>query len=297
MDIKSLLAIAVIKSLRLLSLSGARRLGALLAGLMRVSNSVMYRTTQRNIALCYPQLHALEQERLVRESVYHTACSIAETGVAWAGSEAALVRNAAMVCRVEGERLFLDALAAGNGVMLITLHMGNWEWLAAYLPARCKLSVLYKMAKMPYFERWMLRVRQRGGVRLVNGTRAGVESFIQDYCTGGTVLFAPDQEPSRKSGIYAPFFGIAALTPKLPHDMIQCHPRGKVLYTYVKRVASGFELVFREAPQELFSSDLLTSATALNRGFEQCIADAPAQNQWDYKRFKRRPDGERNVYK
>ena len=297
MDIKSLLAIAVIKSLRLITLKGARRFGALLALLMRLSNSVMYRTTQRNIALCYPQLDAHEQKQLVHDSLYHTACSIAETGIAWAGSEAALARNATMVREVEGEHLFLNALADGKGVMLITLHMGNWEWLAAYLPARCQLNVLYKMAKLPYFERWMLRVRQRGGVRLVNGTRAGVESFIQSYCTGGTVLFAPDQEPSRKSGIYAPFYGIAALTPKLPYDMIRRQPQGKVLYTYVKRVEGGFHVVFREAPKALFNADLLTSATALNQGFEACIADAPAQNQWDYKRFKRRPEGKKNVYK
>jgi KDO2-lipid IV(A) lauroyltransferase len=33
------------------------------------------------------------------------------------------------------------------------------------------------------------------------------------------------------------------------------------------------------------------AAAALNRSVESCIADCPEQYQWEYKRFKKQPDG------
>lgn len=297
MDIKSYLAIGLIKFLGLFTLSGARRFGDFIAWLLRVSKSGMYRITLRNLELCLPHLNTEQREALARQSLRETARSIAETGIAWGGTEKQMARNAACITRVVNEELFTQALAANTGVMLITLHYGNWEWLNAYLPQRCKLTGLYKIAKMPLFEQWMLDTRQRGGVRMVHGTREGVETFIQHYLDGRTVLFAPDQEPSIKSGVFAPFFGVQALTPKLPHELIQRNPAGKVLFIYMKRVEAGFELVFRQAPELIYSADPVESATGLNQGFEQCIADDPAQYQWDYKRFKRRPAGETKIYR
>jgi Kdo2-lipid IVA lauroyltransferase/acyltransferase len=297
MDIKSYLAIALIKFLGLFSLRGARRLGDGIAWLLRVSNSGMYKVTLRNLELCLPHLSAMEREQLARQSLRETARSIAETGIAWGGSEKEMTRNAKCITRVRNEELFTAALAANSGVMLITLHYGNWEWLNAYLPQRCKLTGLYKIAKMPVFEQWMLNTRQRGGVRMVHGTRAGVETFIQHYVDGRTVLFAPDQEPSTKSGVFAPFFGVPALTPKLPYELMQRNPAGRVLFIYMHRVKDGFELVFQKAPELMYNADPVLSATGLNQGFEQCIAADPAQYQWDYKRFKRRPEGESKVYR
>ncbi len=290
MDIKSLLAIGLIKSLGLFSLQGARRFGTMIGRGLVVSNSTLYQTTLKNLALCYPDMDEQARQMLAKRSVIETGKSMAETGVAWTGSEKEMLRNEGQLKRIVNESLFLDAVASGQGVLLLTLHFGNWEWLNCYLPSRGRIMGLYKMAKMPAFEQWMLRTRQRGGVTMVSGNRSGVERFIDHFKQGGVALLAPDQEPSEKSGVWAEFFGVPALTPKLIHHMLQSHPNGKALHVYVRRLEDGFELVFEAAETGIYSDDPSESATAMNRGFERCIASDPAQYQWDYKRFKRNPE-------
>ena len=58
----------------------------------------------------------------------------------------------------------------------------------------------------------------------------------------------------------------------------------------------GFKIVIKEADNDIVSSDLLTSITALNRSVESCVRDIPEQYQWEYKRFKRGRPGEAHHY-
>lgn len=291
MDIKSFFALTILKLLGLFTLQGARRFGAVIAWLLRGSNSTMYKVTKKNLALVYPHLSEQERERMARESLYHTGCSLAETGIAWGGTLEALKKNEQKVVSVKNDYLLKDAVEAGQGVLMLTLHFGNWEWMNAALPQRSqKLMGLYKMAKMPALEKNMLESRERCGVTMVPGTREGIERFIENYKSGNCCLIAPDQEPSTKSGVWAKFFSLPALTPKFIHQLVQENPKGKVLHVYMKRLPEGFELVFTEAEPEIYDSNLVVSATAMNRGFEKCVADDPVQYQWDYKRFKRNPE-------
>jgi len=41
---------------------------------------------------------------------------------------------------------------------------------------------------------------------------------------------------------------------------------------------------------------MVTSLTAMNRAIERCIAIAPAQYLWSYRRFKTQPEGAEPFY-
>jgi KDO2-lipid IV(A) lauroyltransferase len=43
-------------------------------------------------------------------------------------------------------------------------------------------------------------------------------------------------------------------------------------------------------------ADGSTGAAALNRGIESVLTHLPEQYWWSYKRFRRRPPGERRIY-
>lgn len=291
MDIKSFFALTLLRLLGLFTLNGARRFGVVIAWLLRITNSTLYRVTQKNLSLVYPEMTPQAREQLARASLYHTGCSLAETGIAWGGTLDQLRANEAKVVKIQNEHLLADAVTKGKGVLMLTLHFGNWEWMNAVLPQRSpNLMALYKMAKMPALEKNMLDSRQACGVTMVPGTREGVERFIDNYRAGNCCLIAPDQEPSTRSGIWAEFFGLPALTPRFIHQLTQENPEGTVLFVYMKRVPAGFELVFLDADPEIYADDIVTAANAMNRGFERCVADDPAQYQWDYKRFKRNPE-------
>ena len=59
----------------------------------------------------------------------------------------------------------------------------------------------------------------------------------------------------------------------------------------------GFEMIFRPADPEIYSDDIETSVTALNRSIEACVAEKPEQYQWEYKRFKGTQIDGKTVYK
>ena len=122
MDIKSFFALTILKLLGLFTLQGARRFGAVIAWLLRISNSTMYKVTKKNLALVYPHLSEQERERMARESLYHTGCSLAETGIAWGGTLEALKKNEQKVVSVKNDHFLKDAVEAGQGVLMLTLH-------------------------------------------------------------------------------------------------------------------------------------------------------------------------------
>lgn len=291
MDIKSALALGVIHSLGALSLPRARQLGSVIGRTLCFTKSRMYKVTLKNIELCYPQMPAEQQVQLAKESLQETAKTIAETGIAWGGTQAKFERNANMIQSTRNQHLFDEALANKEGVLILTPHIGNWEFISSWLPQRCHLMALYKIAKMPGFEKAMLKAREDSGAKLVPGTGQGVKAFFQHYMDKQVTLILPDQEPSVKSGVWADFFGINTLTPKIVHAMIQKNPKGRVLFAYNLRTETGFEMVFRDVDNGIYSEDPEQSAQAMNKGIEACIAEAPAQYQWDYKRFKKHPDG------
>ncbi|MFT6975848.1 MAG: KDO2-lipid IV(A) lauroyltransferase [Bermanella sp.] len=287
MDIKSRLALSIIRTLGLLSLSMARKFGHGLGVLLYTTKSSMFRVTIKNLELCFPEMPEPERLALAKKSVIETSKTIAETGIAWGGTEAKFLRNEKQIKNIHNLHLFEKAVKDGNGLLMLTMHYGNWEWVTSYLPKHCDLLALYKMAKMPGFEQAMLEARESSGTKLVAAGREGVKTFIKHYQDKKACIILPDQEPSEKSGIWSSFFGVPALTPKFIHYLIQKNSEGTVLYVYMQRVEGGFDLVFKEVEAGIYSSDLETSVLAMNKGLEKCIADDLSQYQWEYKRFKR----------
>jgi KDO2-lipid IV(A) lauroyltransferase len=292
MDIKSRVILAGMALMGLLTLRGARRLGALIAWFMRKTNSNAYKVTKKNLELCYPQMTEVEREKIARDSLYHAGCTIAEMGIAWGGSERRRVANRQLVKRVVNKELLDEALAEGKGVLILTTHYGNWEFYAGILPEFCgETLALYKSPGLPLLEERMSESRGASGLKLVAGGREGVQEFIKFYRAGKSCIIVPDQEPSPKSGVWSTYFGMPALTPKFINYLVKKNPEGRILISHIKRVDDGFEANFAEPDPEIYSKDLEVSAAAMNRSFERKInEDGTAQYAWNYKRFKKNPE-------
>ena len=107
----------------------------------------------------------------------------------------------------------------------------------------------------------------------------------------------PDQEPEPHSGEFAPFFGIQALTMTLLTNLAQ--KTGALVVTgWAKRIYEphGYEIIFCEAEEGVYSEDPLTQVQALNRSVEACVTKSAEQYQWEYKRFKKQPDNKPGIY-
>lgn len=277
-----------------LPFSLAQGLGAALGRLLDALDNETRRVTRRNIARCLPELDSGERRRLVRENLMQVGRTSTETAAIWLWP---WERVSPLIRGISGEELLTQAVARGRGVIIAAPHLGNWEIIGPFLSSRYAMTIMYRPPKLVELDDIMRRARERVGAHLVPTDASGVRALMKALKQGELVGILPDQEPGRESGVFAPFFGHPAntmvLLPKLARKT-----GATVLFLYAERLAKGggFQIHIRPAPQGIDDADLVTAATSLNRGVEECVRALPAQYQWGYKRFKARRAGDADFY-
>jgi Lauroyl/myristoyl acyltransferase len=287
---KSTLAVSALRLVGLLSLPAARRLGAFMGEVAYRRNSRGAKITRENLALCLPQLNEQERERMTRASLRETGKVATEVCVIWRNNE---VPVQSYIRRIEGEELARQPLADGKGLLILAPHLGNWEVLGLHLASLGPVTNLYQPPKLTGLDEVIRKGREKSGAQLVPTNAKGVAALLKNLKSNGICGILPDQNPNEdSSGGFAPFFGHSAFTMTLVHKLIQ-RTGCTAVFAFAKRVEDGFDLIYREAPEEIYSEDTETSLAALNLGVERLVMEAPEQYQWEYKRFKVAPDGER----
>lgn len=269
------------------------RLSGRLSGLWMRLSPIKRHTTERNLERCYPDMPPAERERLVRDSFRHYLCSVLESGHNWYWS---LQRLQGLCDGFVGERLLLDALSSGRGVVVLAPHFGAWEYLGVYLQKLPDIAILYKPPSNPAMEKALLEKRRRGGGKLIAANAPGLRQLYAHIRSGKGAGLLPDQQPSAGKGRFAPFFGIPALTAVLVPRLIQRTGCIALLGVCERLPGGRFRVHMLPADEDVYSSDLDTALAAVNRGVERCIAIDPAQYLWSYRRFKSQPAGGEPFY-
>lgn len=255
------------------------RVGWLLPGRFRS-------VTLDNVNRCFPELASGERRRLARHSLVETGRATAEAGALWSWPVERLVE---LEESVVGAELLEEALASERGTILLLPHLGNWEVFNHFLMRRAPFAALYRAPRVAELAELMRRARERTGCRMVPATRAGLKDLYRWLGGGGLTVILPDQEPLKKHGVFAPFFGVPALTMTLVGRLARrLDPH--LLYGFAERRPGGrFRIHFRPAPTGLDDPHPETAAARLNLGVEECVRTLPEQYTWSYKRFRTRP--------
>jgi len=275
---------------QLLPLRLAHAIGSIIGWLLYVCPSKAKKVTRRNLQLCFPEKSSTEIKSLTLQSLQETAKTAFELGRIWLDPVPKVLK---LVIRVVGEDIMKAAVDAGKGVLLLAPHLGSWELYGLHISNYAPTTYMYKPPKMDGFETVMTRFRARGGAALAPTDRRGVMQLLRALERGEIVGILPDQEPNRSSGVFAPFFGIDALTMTLA-SKLAAKTDAAVVCGFARRLAdsSGFEIIFKAADKDIASEDASVAAAALNRTVEACVCVEPAQYQWEYKRFSKRPPKE-----
>ena len=197
---------------------------------------------------------------------------------------------------VDGMAYVTEPLATGQGVIVLGPHLGNWEFLGMHLATLGDLVALYEPITLKKLDALVHRGRQGTGGKLVPTTPRGIAELVRSVRAGGITGILPDQVPSdENAGLNAPFFGVDCFTASLASNLIRKSGAAPVMGT-VLRTAAGFRAVYRPAEPGVQSDNLLEALTAINRGVEKLITDHESQYQWQYKRFRCRPQGQVDHY-
>jgi len=289
------LARALLRMFAYLPLRWSRKIGEILGWMMASTDNEIRRISQINIANCLPTLSEKQQASLVKHSLMESGKGLTEMGAVWCWPTNKLIQ---LVDQVSGEHYVKQALQQGNGVILALPHLGNWEFMGAFLGYQYQVTGMARPLRMASLNELVVKARVRHGGRLVATDVKGVRSLYQTLSQGGMVGILPDQEPSMGRGFFAPFFGIEAKTAVLIPRLIE-KTQATVILGYALRNPSGqgFHIHFQGAPSMTSEGNLYATTTKLNHSIESCISAFPEQYIWSYQRFRSRPEGEVSFYR
>ena len=279
-----------------LPLSASRLLGRLAGFMLWLVPNKSRRTTQLNIALCFPELSATQQSKLVFNSLQHTGMLVLETAVVWHKPYSQFKQHITTPVNLE---LLEAAKVTNRGIVVLLPHVGNWEVFSLYMPAEHELLMgLYEPPSIIELESLIKTSREKEGAKLVPTTSRGVSALLKHLRKGGITCILPDQVPdlNANSGVFAPFFKQLTYTMTLATQLAQ-KTNSHILAATAKRIKGGFEIRFFEPEESIYAGDALVAVAAMNRVVEECVREMPEQYQWEYKRFKRQPKGSKSPYK
>lgn len=248
-------------------------------------------TTLKNLRACFPAMPEAQVRSLARKSLISTACSVMEMGKSWV---LPLASTFTLVAETEGMEEYRRALEGSEGTILLAPHLGNWEIFGLYASQNTASMFMYQPPKLPALDRLLQRTRSRGGLRMAPTNRKGVAMVLESLQRGEMVGVLPDQVPSDEGGEYAEFFGQTALTMTLVSKLVK-RTGARVFCGFAQRLPAGrgFRLVVREAHPSIADEDISKSVQGLNKSVEEFVQMAVEQYQWEYKRFRRQPGGEK----
>jgi len=279
----------VVAVLALLPYESARRLGAGLARLAYWPLGIRRRVVVRQIQAAFPGLSADEVSRIARESYAHfgrVAIEIALLGKH--GTERVMEQ-------FEGSddlTAFRAAYAAGNGVLFVAGHLGNWELCAAFAGAQgFPADVVARHMANPLFDAYLKETRERFGIRVMYDDEA-VRQVPRALRAGRGVALVSDQGVKGLASAFVPFFGRPAKTPRgaavfaqrfeVPTMFVAAtlQPSGKYWF-HVQPIP-----VSQDADRERAIDETVASYTRILESF---VRRYPEQYFWLHRRWRRQP--------
>lgn len=267
-----------------------RRAADALAWAWTRANARESRVARRNLELVFPGLGARQRQQMHGQVMRATARQVMETAWLWTHDPA---RNLARCLRVRhGQELYDAAHASGRGLIVVAPHHGNWEMLNQWLASRGPIAIVYAPPESAVGDAFLQRARGVDNITQVRAEGPAVRQMLKTLKAGGAVGILPDQQPKQGDGVFAPFFGIDALTMTLVNRLAS-RTGADLLYAWCERDGDGlqFQLHVEPAPPELAGEDAQAATARMNADIEAIVRRAPEQYQWTYKRFTLRPPG------
>lgn len=244
-----------------------------------------------NVALCFPQLDARAQAALVRESLVNTVVGALELMRAWCAPPHAL----AGLARIEGLHHLREALARGQGVLLMCGHFTHTELAVRLLGEALgrPVRVVVRRHNNACLERWFESARSA-----VFGPTVGkkdVRALLRNLSEGQPVVYSADQNFTYQNA-FVPFFGVPAATLTATPELVR-RGRAVLLPFWYRRDRDGRYVIRIEPTWAGWpSGDPVADAARYMRELEAVVRECPGQYLWAHRRFKTRPPGEPPVY-
>jgi len=248
------------------------------------------RIASRNLALAFGGKNGEERTAIARSTFRSLGRALAE----FSFIPLLTKENIDQYVFCEGVENFYRANEKGKGILFLTAHFGNWEWMAASFPLllhrRC--HVIVRPLDSRFFDGIVERLRTWTGNHTVPKQKS-MGRILRILKEGGVIGVLLDQNVAWQEGVFVDFFGELACTnagvallalktgaPVLPAFNIR-QPDGRyrvVIEPEVPLIRTGDRDLDVEKNTELFTKII-----------ERYVRDHPDHWFWLHQRWKTRP--------
>ena len=185
---------------------------------------------------------------------------------------------------------------------MLTAHFGNWELLAKTFGLKgYKGNVLARPLDNPYIEKILYDLRTASGNKVIYNRENAVKNIISALNEKEIVGFLPDENASKRIGVFVDFFGVKACTmPGMAN--IAAKTKLPVVPAFIVRIKgkdgnySKHRLIIEPPLDIKYTGDRKTDTMNIlklfNEKIEDIIKQYPEQWFWIHNRWKTRPDDE-----
>ena len=249
-----------------------------------------FQVTKRNLSIAFPEMSYFDLECLSKESYKETLKSVYETFYAWSRSNKKIIYQTRRI----NNRFLFNNQNNQNGLILFALHNRSIDFMLSWIGSQRVHTSLYKKIKINSVNRYVKKIREIGGSKMVETGVGGVKTILSALENNQMTCMASDQVPADGLGTYSTFFNHEcysfSLAPRLAKKSMK-----EILMSYISYDENiGYIMNFTKPHHKIYSS---VGVDVMNKEMEQVIKKMPAEYSWEYKKFRKLSSEPKDIYK
>jgi KDO2-lipid IV(A) lauroyltransferase len=267
----------------------ALALGRRLGDLTALALPRRRRVALANVAQAFPELSVTERRRVARRGWQHLGMTVIELARLLGRPLQATLGEMTL----DGLEHLQIAMAEHRGALMLSAHLGNWEYLsaAAHLTGY-PLSIVVRPLDSPALDAVAARMRLKTGVELID-KRGALRPVLEALRRRRMVGVLLDQNAARRESVFVPFFGHVASTSR-SLALLSIRTGAPIVPIFTAREAPGRHRVVIEPPLPRPTVNdpeqaIVEMTARCNQIIEAAIRKTPEQWLWAHDRWRTRP--------
>ena len=170
------------------------------------------RLGMRNLAIAFPEKSERERRAILDASWIH----FGREALGYLRVQNLPLEDIAARCPFVNVELVDEALARGNGAIILSGHYGGWEVAGLAIMSRFQnVRTVARKLDNDLLERDVSRIRARTGAEVIERRKAA-RALMKGLAQNGIIVLLPDQAVLPREGVLVPFIGRKAWTTPAP---------------------------------------------------------------------------------
>lgn len=249
--------------------------------------------TLRNLKMIYGGSKSRAERRALAKAVFRNAGrSAAEAAFLNAHRGRGLYERAT----IQGFENIAQPLGEGQGVIILSAHYGNWEFIASLLIRRGiqPLGAIARDIKNSMLDRMINRFRTNMGLQVFPRGRSG-RDYVRFLRSGCALAVLGDIDTKSGDGIFVPFLGRPAWTQRGIAELARLG-RARIIPVFAERDRADplrhvvrIEPALAEPATENKEEWVAQMTHTYTEAIERAVIARPDLWMWMHRRWRRRP--------